>query len=52
MTVDVPVIMQAKVPAVQVAQKTVEIPQAQVPDQIVHVPVVVQPGGSGLEGGS
>ena len=42
MTVDVPVIMQAKVPAVQVAQKTAEIPQAQVPDQVVHAPGVVQ----------
>ena len=38
----VPVVMQPKVPAVRVAQKTVEIPQAQVPDKVVDVPVVVQ----------
>ena len=38
----VPVVMQAKVQAVRVAQRTVEIPQAQVPDKVVDVPVVVQ----------
>ena len=36
--VDVPVTMQAKVPAVQVAQKTVEIPQAHMPNKVVHTP--------------
>ena len=32
-----PVVRQAKVPAVQVAHKIVEIPQAQVPDKVVDM---------------
>ena len=36
--VDVPVTMQAKVPAVQVVHKTVEIPQAHMPNKVVHTP--------------
>ena len=38
--------MQAKVPAVQVAQKTVEIPQAHMPNKVVHTPIAMQHQGS------
>ena len=38
--------MQAKVPAVQVVQKTVEIPQAHMPNKVVHTPCAIQHQGS------
>ena len=44
--VDVPVTMQAKVPAVQVVHKTVEIPQAHMPNKVVHTPCAIQHQGS------
>ena len=40
--IDVPVIMQRQVPAVQVVRKTVEVPQTQFIDRVVDTPVVQQ----------
>merc|ERR1712064_129760 len=40
--VDVPVIMQRQVPAVQRVQKMVEVPQLQFIDRVVDIPVVQQ----------
>ena len=40
--VDVVMALQAEVPAVQVAQKTVETPKARIPDEVADIPVAVQ----------
>ena len=40
--VDVPVVMQGQIPIIQLAQKTVEVPQVQFHDRVVNVPVAMQ----------